>query len=41
LQRARELAKGLGLADRIDWTLAGSEIERRAGVARRVSRAAQ
>jgi L,D-transpeptidase ErfK/SrfK len=40
-QRAHELAKGLGLADRINWTLAGSEIERRAGVARRVSRAVE
>ena len=40
-ERAHELAKGLGLADRINWTLAESEIERRAGVARRVSRAAE
>lgn len=40
LQRARELAGRLALVDRIDWTLAEGEIERRAGVARRVSLAA-
>lgn len=38
-QRARELATRLALADRIDWTIANSEIERQAGIARRVSRA--
>jgi L,D-transpeptidase ErfK/SrfK len=37
LQRAHELAERLGLAHRIDWTLAAAEIERRAGIARRVS----
>jgi L,D-transpeptidase ErfK/SrfK len=36
-QRAHELAARLGLANRIDWTVAAAEIERRAGVARRVS----
>lgn len=36
-QRVHGLAKGLGLADRIDWTLAETEITRRAGIARRVS----
>ena len=40
-QRAHELAKGLGFADRIHWALAERQIERRAGVARRVSRAAE
>ena len=39
LQQTQELASRLGLADRIDWTLAASEIERRAGIARRVSHA--
>jgi L,D-transpeptidase ErfK/SrfK len=34
---ARALAARLGLADRIDWTLADREIDRHAGVARRVS----
>src|SRR5262245_56668396 len=37
LQQTQELAARLGLADRIDWTLAATEIERRAGIARRVS----
>jgi len=37
LQQAHELAARLGLAHRIDWTLAAAEIERRAGIARRVS----
>jgi L,D-transpeptidase ErfK/SrfK len=36
-QRARELATRLALADRIDWTIVTSEIERQAGIARRVS----
>ena len=34
---ARTLAARLGLADRIDWSLADREIDRHAGVARRVS----
>ena len=34
---ARELANRLGVNDRIDWPIADAEIERRAGVARRVS----
>jgi L,D-transpeptidase ErfK/SrfK len=41
LQRAHELAKRLALTDRIDWTLAEREIERHAGIARRVSLAVQ
>jgi L,D-transpeptidase ErfK/SrfK len=41
LQTAHELAGRLGLAHRIDWTLAAAEIERRAGIARRVSRAGE
>ena len=36
LQRAHELAARLGLEHRIDWTSAGSEIARQAGIARRV-----
>jgi L,D-transpeptidase ErfK/SrfK len=36
-QDVRQLARHLALENRIDWTVAGSEIERRAGVARRVS----
>ena len=36
-QQAHELARRLALADRIDWTLAEREMERRAGIARRVS----
>ena len=36
-QKARELAARVALADRIDWTVADSEIERQAGIARRVS----
>jgi L,D-transpeptidase ErfK/SrfK len=36
---ARELARRLGVDDQIDWTIANAEVERRAGVARRVSRA--
>jgi len=36
-QQARELAVRLAVVDRIDWTVAHSEIERQAGVARRVS----
>ena len=38
LKQAHELAARLALAHRIDWTLAAAEIERRAGIARRVSR---
>jgi L,D-transpeptidase ErfK/SrfK len=41
VQRARELAARLALADRIDWTVADSEIERQSGVARRVSAVSQ
>src|SRR5262245_46034655 len=37
-QRARELAARLALADRIDWRIANIEIERQAGIARRVPR---
>ena len=37
LQQTQELAARLGLAHRIDWALAAAEIERRAGIARRVS----
>ncbi len=37
LQQTHELAVRLGLAHRIDWTLAADEIERRAGIARRIS----
>jgi L,D-transpeptidase ErfK/SrfK len=37
LQQAHALAARLGLVHRIDWTLAAAEIERRAGIARRVS----
>jgi L,D-transpeptidase ErfK/SrfK len=37
LQKAHEVAARLGLTHRIDWTLAAAEIERRAGIARRVS----
>ena len=36
-QQARELAARLALADRIDWAVASSEIERQAGIARRIS----
>jgi L,D-transpeptidase ErfK/SrfK len=36
-QQARDMAARLGLNDRIDWTAADREIERRAGVARRIS----
>ena len=36
-QQARELAVRLALADRIDWRIANIEIERQAGIARRVS----
>ena len=39
-QQVRELAQRLGLADRINWTVAEGEIARRAGIARRVSLAA-
>ena len=35
-ETARELAAGLGLDDRIDWTLADREIDRHAGVARSI-----
>ena len=35
-QVARELAAGVGVADRIDWSLAEREIDRHAGVARKV-----
>jgi L,D-transpeptidase ErfK/SrfK len=35
-QAARELAAGLGVTDRIDWPLADREIDRHAGVARKV-----
>lgn len=38
MQQAHELAARLALAHRIDWTIAAVEIERRAGIARRVSR---
>jgi L,D-transpeptidase ErfK/SrfK len=38
---ARELAKRLAVNDRIDWLVADAEIERRAGVARRVSATAE
>jgi L,D-transpeptidase ErfK/SrfK len=38
LQQVQELAARLALTHRIDWTLAAAEIERRAGIARRVSR---
>jgi L,D-transpeptidase ErfK/SrfK len=37
LQQVHELAARLGLVHRIDWTLAADAIERRAGIARRVS----
>ena len=37
LEIARTLAARLGLADRINWSLADREIDRHAGVARRVS----
>ena len=36
-QQVRELATRLALADRIDWRVANIEIERQAGIARRVS----
>jgi hypothetical protein len=39
--QARDLARHLGLEDQIDWTIADREIERRAGVARRVSLTAE
>jgi L,D-transpeptidase ErfK/SrfK len=39
-EQVHELARRLGLAERINWTIAASEIERRAGIARRVSLAA-
>jgi len=38
LKQAHALAARLALTHRIDWTLVAAEIERRAGVARRVSR---
>jgi L,D-transpeptidase ErfK/SrfK len=40
-QKARELATRLALFDRIDWTVANREIERQAGIARRVSAASK
>jgi L,D-transpeptidase ErfK/SrfK len=40
-QQVRQLATRLALADRIDWTVANSEIERQAGIARRVSAASK
>lgn len=36
-QQARELAARLGLGDRLDWMAADREIDRHAGIARRVS----
>lgn len=39
-QQVHELARRLGLADQINWTVAESAIARRAGIARRVSLAA-
>jgi L,D-transpeptidase ErfK/SrfK len=36
-QKARELATRLAVSDRIDWTVVNSEIERHAGVARRIA----
>jgi len=35
-QQAREIAARLGVGDRVDWTIADREIDRRAGVARNV-----
>lgn len=37
MQQAHGLAARLGLADRINWTLAAAEVERHAGIARPVS----
>jgi L,D-transpeptidase ErfK/SrfK len=35
--QVRELARRFAVEDRIDWTVANAEIERRAGIARRIS----
>jgi L,D-transpeptidase ErfK/SrfK len=40
-RQTRELARRLALEDQIDWTIAERDIERRAGVARRVSLTAE
>jgi L,D-transpeptidase ErfK/SrfK len=40
-RQARDLARRLALENQIDWTIADREIERRAGVARRVSLTAE